>query len=91
MLTRRRATPTSCCEANSAFHYALVGLAGNSRLLTAYASLRMQLQMCMAMNLKFRQQFHNDPQDVVRRHEELVTLIEDGDLEALLHALPEPR
>jgi DNA-binding GntR family transcriptional regulator len=79
--------PDLMLEANSTFHFALVGLAGNSRLLTAYSSLRMQLQMCMAMNLKFRQQFHNDPQDVVRRHEELVTLIEDGDLEALLHAL----
>jgi len=73
--------------ANSAFHFALVGLPGNSRLLAAYSSLRMQLQMCMALNLKFRQQFYNDPQDVVRRHEVLLSLVEKGELEPLLYEM----
>jgi DNA-binding GntR family transcriptional regulator len=73
--------------ANSSFHHALVGLAGNGRLLAAYTSLRMQLQMCMAMNLNFRRQLYNDPDDVVRRHEHLLRLIGAGDVDEVLHEL----
>jgi DNA-binding GntR family transcriptional regulator len=79
--------PDLMLEANSAFHYALVALPGNSRLLSAYSTMRTQLQMCMAINLKFRQQFYNDPSDVVRRHQHLVELLEKGELEPLVHEI----
>ncbi len=76
--------PDIMLEANSEFHYAMVALPGNSRLMSAYSTIRTQLQMCMAINLKFRQQFYNDPQDVVRRHQELVDLLEKGELAPLI-------
>lgn len=74
-------------EANSAFHSALVALPGNSRIIAAYATILEQLEMCMAINLKFRQELHKDPQDVVRRHEHLLALIEAGDRDALVDAI----
>lgn len=73
--------------ANADFHLALVDLPGNSRLMQAYSALRMQLQLCMAINLNFRKQLYHDPRDVVRRHETLLSLIEAGDLEPLLTEL----
>lgn len=79
--------PDLMLDANSAFHSALVSLPGNSRLIAAYAAIREQLQMCMAINLKFRQQFYNDPRDVVTRHEHLLTLLEAGKRAPLVHAI----
>jgi DNA-binding GntR family transcriptional regulator len=74
-------------EANSAFHSALVALPGNSRIIAAYATILEQLEMCMAINLKFRQKLYRDPQDVVHRHEHLLALIEAGDTDALVDAI----
>ena len=79
--------PDLMLEANSAFHSALVWLPGNSRLAGAYAAIRDQLEMCMAANLRFRQQFYNDPRDVVKRHEELLSLLQAGRVEPLLHSI----
>jgi DNA-binding GntR family transcriptional regulator len=71
--------------ANSSFHYALVALAGHSRLVKAYDALRLQLQLCMAYNLEFRTRLYGDPEDAVRRHESLLELIETGDTTAVMH------
>lgn len=79
-----QADPDAMLAANTDFHIALVSLPGNRRLNDAYASLSMQLTVCMAMNLKFREQLHHDPRDAVRRHEALLGLIEAGDLDAVL-------
>lgn len=79
--------PDLMLEANSAFHSALIALPGNSRIIAAYATILEQLEMCMAINLKFRQELYKDPQDVVRRHEHLLALIEAGERDALVDAI----
>jgi DNA-binding GntR family transcriptional regulator len=73
--------------ANSRFHLALVGLAGHSRLLATYEGLRLQLELCMAYNLKFREQLYGDRADVHPRHAKLLASIESGDREAVLHEI----
>lgn len=82
-----QADPDAMLAANTAFHTALVALPGNRRLSEAYGSLSMQLTVCMAMNLKFREQLYNDPRDAVKRHVALVELLEKGDLEEVLQEL----
>jgi DNA-binding GntR family transcriptional regulator len=79
--------PDIMLDANSAFHSALIALPGNSRIIAAYATILEQLEMCMAINLKFRQELYKDPQDVVRRHEHLLALIEAGERDALVDAI----
>ena len=76
--------PDVMLAANTAFHTALVGLPDNRRLTETYASLSMQLTVCMAMNLKFREELYNDPGEAVARHEALLDLIATGDLDRVL-------
>lgn len=71
-------------KANAKFHMAVVRLAGNARMSAAYASLQMQVKLCMAMNLAVRQHQYGDPHDVVDRHASLLALIEKGDLPTIL-------
>lgn len=75
--------------ANVAFHSAFVALADHSRLQQTYESLRSQLQLCMAQNLRFRQHRTGDPWDVVRRHESLLERIRAGDAQAVVAELAE--
>jgi DNA-binding GntR family transcriptional regulator len=70
--------------ANSRFHHALVGLPGHKRLTAAYESIRLQLEFCMAYNLKFREQTYGDRKDVHPRHARLLEIIESGDTDAVL-------
>lgn len=79
--------PDEMLAANSEFHVALVDLAGNSRLSAAYSTIATQLQMCMAMNLRFRRKLYGDPREAVRRHEVLYDLIKAGELAPLLAEL----
>lgn len=79
--------PDIMLEANSAFHSALIALPGNSRIIAAYATILEQLEMCMAINLRFRRELYKDPQDVVRRHEHLLALIEAGEMDPLVDAI----
>lgn len=74
-------------EANERFHQALVSLPAHSRLTRAYESMRMQLQFCMAYNLRFRRRLYDEPDDVVRRHRSLLARIEEGDVDAVLHEI----
>lgn len=70
-------------EANIGFHLALCSLPRHQRLLRAYESLIHQLRLCMAMNLRLREQLYGDPEDSVRRHQRLLDLIETGDVAAV--------
>jgi DNA-binding GntR family transcriptional regulator len=79
--------PDEMLAANSEFHEALVDLAGNTRLSAAYSTISTQLQMCMAMNLRFRRQLYGDPREAVRRHQVLFDLIKAGELAPLLAEL----
>lgn len=69
---------------NSDFHVALVGLAGHSRLDTAYAALGVQLRLCMAYNLRLRTELYGGRGDVRARHAELLDAVEAGDPELVL-------
>lgn len=74
---------------NLRFHRELVRLARHARLQRAYDSLMAQLQMCMSMNLRFRESLSGDLEDVVARHERLVELIRGGDAQGVQRALAE--
>jgi DNA-binding GntR family transcriptional regulator len=73
--------------ANSRFHMGLVALPGHGRLIAAYEGLRLQLELCMAYNLKFRERLYGDRQDVHPRHARLLESIETGDKKAVLHEI----
>lgn len=83
----RRKDLSALSMSNLAFHRALAGLPGHERLMRAYDSIGAQLQMCMALNLRFRQSVFPDPDDAVKRHELLLQLIESGDRAALKKAI----
>jgi DNA-binding GntR family transcriptional regulator len=70
-------------EANIGFHLALCSLPRHQLLIRAYELLIHQLRLCMAMNLRFREQLYGNPEDSVRRHQRLLDLIEAGDLAAV--------
>jgi DNA-binding GntR family transcriptional regulator len=72
---------------NLRFHQAMIHLAGNSRLERSYDSLAAQLQMCMAVNLRFRERLSGDPAESVERHAVLVRMLEGGDREATKQAM----
>ncbi|WP_051533180.1 GntR family transcriptional regulator [Arthrobacter sp. 9MFCol3.1] len=74
-------------EANSRFHLALVSLPGHKRLINTYEGLRLQLELCMGYNLKFREQLFGDRKDVHPRHAQLLESIEKGDKEAVLYEI----
>ncbi len=72
---------------NLRFHQALARLPGNKRLAQAYDGLAAQLQMCMAINLRFREHLLGDPAESVARHAHLVRLIAQGDAMTVKRAL----
>jgi DNA-binding GntR family transcriptional regulator len=74
---------------NLRFHQALVALAGNARLQRAFDGLMAQLQMCMSLNLRFRESLSGNLSDVVARHARLVELIRAGDPDDVKIALAE--
>ncbi len=74
-------------EANADFHRALVALPGHTRLVEAYRRLNLQVTLCMAVNLDFRQGVHKDPEDPARRHQTLLDLMESGDVGAVVAEL----
>jgi DNA-binding GntR family transcriptional regulator len=72
-------------EANRRFHLALIGLGGNGRLTMTYELLMNQMQLLMSVNLS--RESAEDKEIGVRRHEQLLTAIESGDLAQALAAL----
>lgn len=74
-------------SANSTFHLALVDISGHSRLLAAYDRLRLQFEVCMAYNLRFREEMYGDRADVHPRHEALLETIEAGNRPAVLYQI----
>jgi DNA-binding GntR family transcriptional regulator len=81
--------PDEMLRANSEFHRALVALPDNRWLEDAYRNLSQQIELCMAMNLKFRQELHNDPRDAIQRHALLAELAAAGKRDELVTALAE--
>jgi DNA-binding GntR family transcriptional regulator len=75
--------PEALLEANMGFHLALCALPRHQLLIRAYELLIHQLRLCMAMNLRFREQLYGNPEESVRRHQRLLDLIEAGDLAAV--------
>ncbi len=84
-----RGDESAMVAANVAFHSAFVALADHTRLQRSYDSLRSQLRLCMAQNLRFRKRLTGDPWDVVRRHESLLETIRSGDPSAVIAELRE--
>lgn len=75
-------------DASHAFHVALVGLSGNSRLAASYELLAMQVKLCMAMNLRTRDA-QETPEQNVERHRALKDAVLSGDLTRALQAMDE--
>jgi DNA-binding GntR family transcriptional regulator len=72
-------------EANRQFHLALIRLGRNGRLTLTYELLMNQMQLLMSVNLS--RESAEDKEIGVRRHEELLTAIESGELGLALAAL----
>jgi len=85
----RRRDRTALTLDNFRFHQSLVRMAGHARLQRAYDSLMAQLQMCMSLNLRFRESLSGNLGDVVARHARLVDLIRAGDARDVQRALAE--
>nr|WP_244954058.1 GntR family transcriptional regulator [Spelaeicoccus albus] len=68
------------------FHISVVGLAGHHRLETAYRSMALQLELCMAMNNRARRRLE-DLTGNVERHRTLLAVIERGDCAEITDAL----
>lgn len=66
-------------EHKLAFHTAVVGLAGHRRLEETYASLQLQMQLCMALNRQARAHRNETLAANVLRHRRLLRVIEQGD------------
>lgn len=74
-------------EENINFHTAMCGLACHRRLTQAYGALTLQLRLCMAMNLRLREQVHGSLVENVARHRVLLELAEQGKRRQLLAAI----
>lgn len=68
------------------FHISVVGLAGHHRLETAYRSMALQLELCMAMNNRARRRLE-DLAGNVERHRTLLAIIERGNPDEIEDAL----
>jgi DNA-binding GntR family transcriptional regulator len=76
-------------QENINFHSAMCALACHRRLTQAYSTLTLQLRLCMAMNLRLREQVHGSLEENVERHRVLLELVELGRREELLKAIAE--
>lgn len=74
-------------QENINFHASMCALACHRRLTQAYSALTMQLRLCMAMNLRLREQVHGSLEENVERHRVLLELVELGHREELLAAI----
>jgi DNA-binding GntR family transcriptional regulator len=74
-------------EAGYRFHSALVQIADNNQLEMIYASVQQKILFCMARNLVARERYFEDLHAHVRRHRELLEVVETGDRAAALEAL----
>jgi DNA-binding GntR family transcriptional regulator len=74
-------------EAGYAFHSAIVGLAGHSRLEEAYEAVHLQVLLCMARNLVAHERQNEDMHQNAARHRVLLEAIEAGDPAAVVTAL----
>lgn len=75
-------------DAHRAFHAAIVALAGNRQLDLAMEPILLKLQRPMALNLR-REAALMGPQEGLRRHEQLLAALQQGDREIVLKTLAE--
>ncbi len=64
------------------FHFAVVGLAGHTRIESTYRAMAMQLQLCMALNNKARREVE-DLSGNVARHTRMLEVILRGDADEI--------
>ncbi|MEI7532149.1 MAG: GntR family transcriptional regulator [Betaproteobacteria bacterium] len=78
---------TAFVETSFQFHLSVVKLAGHNRLTNAYKSLYLQMQLCMALNVRSRKsRLGESLLQNVKRHEEMLKFIKKGDLNFVLKA-----
>ncbi len=78
---------TAFVETSFRFHLSVVKLAGHNRLTNAYKSLYLQMQLCMALNVRSRKsRLGESLLQNVKRHEEMLKFIKKGDLNFVLKA-----
>ena len=74
-------------ESSFQFHLSVVELACHQRLTASYKSLYLQMQLCMALNVRSREsRLGESLLQNVKRHEEMLKLIKKGDLKCVLKA-----
>jgi DNA-binding GntR family transcriptional regulator len=78
--------PTARLQASFDFHTELVRLSGNSRIVDSYTRLTAQVKLCMALNLRTRED-QETPQQNVERHRSLRAAILSGDLTRAMQAI----
>lgn len=73
-------------QASHGFHTELVRLCGNSRIITSYTQITMQVKLCMSMNLRKLRPIE-PPESNISRHRGLRDAVLSGDLHEALHAI----
>lgn len=73
-------------QASYAFHTELVQLCGNSRIVTSYTQITMQVKLCMSLNLRTLEA-DESPAENVARHRDLHAAVLSGDLTRALQAI----
>ncbi|SDS85008.1 GntR family transcriptional regulator [Microlunatus soli] len=68
------------------FHICLVALAGHRRIELTYRSMALQMQLCMVLNNDARRGLE-DLHQHVDRHQQILDVVESGDLDAAVTAL----
>lgn len=80
--------PLDQAAAHSAFHLAVVALAGHTHLLRVYEPVLLQLQLYMATNLR-REARDRSPQKGAQRHRRLYEAVTNGDPDLVMRVLEE--
>lgn len=68
------------------FHICLVALSGHQRVQNTYRSMALQMQLCMVLNNDARRDLE-DLHQHVDRHQQILDVVESGDLDAAVTAL----
>jgi DNA-binding GntR family transcriptional regulator len=77
-------------EASFQFHLSIIALAGHRRLVEMYQSLVLQMQLCMALNVRTRElRLGESLEGNVQRHRDLLDRIASGHRDNVLEGLKE--
>lgn len=78
--------PSTRLQTSFYFHTELVSLCGNTRLISSYSLLTMQVKLCMSMNLRKREEEETSAENVAR-HQQLRDAVLCGDLNTALQSV----